>query len=142
MILMLIFVSAIIISYVIRVIGLKKDRNYFDDHFGVALFAQLLCICGIGASAICAIAIPIEQCQYNNSYKKWNTRQVALEERIDLWEQGNADNTLFSDITNFNVELVDEQYWSSNLWTNWFNDSACQHFDKIEIPKNMIESED
>ena len=124
MILMLIFVSAIIISYVIRVIGLKKDRNYFDNHFGVALFAQLLCICGIGASAICAIAIPIEQCQYNNSYKKWNTRH------------------LFSDITDFNVELVDEQYWSSNLWTNWFNDSACQHFDKIEIPKNMIESED
>lgn len=142
MILMLIFVSAIIISYVIRVIGLKKDRNYFDDHFGAALFAQLLCICGIGASAICAVAIPIEQGQYNNSYKKWDTRRAALEERIDLWEQGNADNTLFSDITNFNVELVDEQYWSSNLWTNCFNDSACQHFDKIEIPKNMIESED
>jgi len=110
MILMLIFISAIIIAYIIRVIGLKKDRNYFDNHCGVALFAQLLCICGLGASTICAFAIPIEQCQYDNSYKKWDTRRVALEERIDLWEQGNADNTLFSDITDFNVELVDEQY--------------------------------
>lgn len=142
MILMLIFVSAIIIAYIIRAIGLKKDRLYFDNHFGIALFAQLLCVYGVLTSAVCAFMIPIEQCQYNNSYKKWDTRRAALEERMDLWEQGNADNTLFSDITDFNVELVDEQYWSSNLWTNWFNNSACQHFDKIEIPKNMTESED
>ena len=142
MILMLIFVAATIISYVIRGIGLKKDRNYFDNHFGICLLGQLLCIIGFGASAICAPIILTEQCQYDKSYKKWDTRQTALEERIDLWKQGNADNTLFSDITDFNVELVEEQYWNSNPWTSWFNNGACQKFDKIEIPKNMVESED
>lgn len=88
MILMLIFVAAAIISYVIRGAGLKKSRNYFDDHSGICLLGQLLCIIGLGASVICAPIILTEQCQYDNSYKKWDTRRTALEERIDLWETG------------------------------------------------------
>lgn len=75
----------------------------------------------------------------NEDYIAYQIKHDSLEKRIELVEKGYADNVLWSDITDFNVELKEAQYWKKNPWTNILNNNASLYFDEIEIPASLEE---
>lgn len=85
--------------------------------------------CGIGA-------LVVNSKQYKESERlKYKTKRNSLEQRIENWKNGdNSDATLWSDVQDYNVSLLHEQYWANSKWTSWMNCPVCKDFETIEIP--------
>ena len=66
---------------------------------------------------------------------KWETKRNSLEQRIENWKNGDtSDATIWSDVQDYNVSLLHDQYWAKNKWTSWMNCPVCKDFEIIEIP--------
>ena len=69
---------------------------------------------------------------YREHYDEWDTRYRGLAARIETWKQGAEDPKLWDDVEKYNKELEDAKYWANNLWTNWFNENACNEFETFD----------
>ena len=69
---------------------------------------------------------------YREHYDEWDTRYRGLAARIEVWKQGAEDPKLWDDVKEYNKELEDAKYWANNLWTNWFNENACNEFETFD----------
>ena len=69
---------------------------------------------------------------YREHYDEWDTRYRGLAARIETWKQGAEDPKLWDDVEKYNKELEDAKYWANNIWTNWFNENACNEFETFD----------
>ena len=69
---------------------------------------------------------------YREHYDEWDTRYRGLAARIEVWKQGAEDPKLWDDVEDYNKELEDAKYWANNIWTNWFNENACNEFETFD----------
>lgn len=93
------------------------------------IFGCTFLVCGIWA-------IGVNSEHYKESERiKWETKRNSLEQRIENWKNGdNSDATLRSDVQDYNVSLLHDQYWTENKWTSWMHCPVCEDFETIEIP--------
>ena len=95
----------------------------------VIVFGATSLVLGIGA-------IGVNSKHYKESERiEWETKRSSLERRIENWKNGdNSDVVLWSDVQDYNVSLLHDQYWVKNKWTSWMYCPVCKDFETIEIP--------
>lgn len=133
MILTILFIIGIAIGAFLIYRSSKKDN---ETEWGIGLILTMLN--GV-ALLTCIMYILCNYSARNGDYITYQTKHDSLEKRIELVEKGYADNVLWSDITDFNVELKEAQYWKKNPLTNILNNNASLYFNEIEIPTSLEE---
>lgn len=114
----------------------------WDKKGNTSIMLWTLGLCGVLGVAICGPGCIAEQSnsmtqKYRN---QWSAKYTGLEQRIENWENGDhTDATLWSDVQEYNDDLIDAKYWNNNVWVSWFNERACQEFHTIDIPTYAIE---
>ena len=96
----------------------------------------------IGAFGAIASVIMIPICLIINSdkitelhKKHYELGYISLTQRIENWKNGDvSDANLWSDVYEYNNNLIDARYFYQNKWTSWFNNDACMEFKTIDIP--------
>lgn len=106
-------------------------KSYQED------FGTLVTIIGTAGLIIAIIGIiycnTTSQLNYQKALQKYNMLNYRIEHISDN-VVGNE--TLYSDIVEFNNDLRSAKYWAENPWTNWFNNQRiAKEIDYITIPR-------
>lgn len=125
MLLIFFFIGLIILGVILlKIAGKNRDFSVLGI---TAVF--LICVGTIALIVSAPVAI-IENACYERHYSEWQAERDNLLARCvyDI-----PDDMLGHDIQEYNVKLRNAKYWNKNIWTSWFNESACQEFDEIRI---------
>lgn len=88
---------------------------------------------GVVLSVSLGIVLSIIQGMKRVEYDKALYKKEVLEYRLENGGDIYGNELLYNEIIEFNNELRDTKYWSSNLWTSWFNNDLIATIDYIEI---------
>ena len=132
MIIIFIFIGLTILGIGMWEIYEHTNHKIFgSDKFGI--LGQVIVLIG-GLVAVVLITCAIIENSLYNAYKvKWNERYTNLYTRYEA--NASNDDMLWSDITKFNCDLKNAQYWHENILTNWLNEGACMEFNFIPAQK-------
>ena len=132
MIIIFIFIGITILGVAIWEIYRRTNHKIFgSDKFG--FLGEVLGLIGGPIAAILIVAAIIENSAYNAHKVKWNEKYINLYTRYEA--NASNDDMLWSDITKFNCDLKNAQYWHENIWTSWLNEGACMEFNFIPAQK-------
>ena len=103
---------------------------YHENFLGI-----LLVNVGLIGLCACLITIAITQIPAETEYQQTIYQKEILEYRLEKKNENITGNELlYNDIVEFNNNLRSIKKWSTNPWTNWFNNAKIATIDYIEIP--------
>ena len=125
----LILIICIPIAFLIE----KKYGKYTEKSILFWAIGTLGAIASVIMIPIC-LAINSDKIT-EQSRKHYELEYISLMQRIENWKNGDAsDANLWSDVYEYNDNLIDAKYFYQNKWTSWFNNDACMEFKTIDIP--------
>ena len=75
------------------------------------------------ASGICLMILLGKNIGVSNNIEKDNIKYESLCKRLEIVESEYEDvskSDVIKDIAEWNSDVVNDKYWASSLWTNWF----------------------
>lgn len=125
----LILIICIPIAFLIE----KKYGEYTEKSILFWVIGTLGAIASVIMIPIC-LAINSDKIT-EQSRKHYELEYISLTQRIENWRNGDiSDANLWSDVYEYNDNLIDAKYFYQNKWTSWFNNDACMEFKTIDIP--------
>lgn len=111
----------VIISVAMLILGriLLSKGNYNLEMPGIALFVS-----GLVGTAICLIIIIFVNVLAMKEVHANELEYQSLCKRIEIIDSDNnklSRSELIKDVNNYNIRVMETNYWTENPWTNWFN---------------------
>ena len=128
LIILLVLVSIIIGGWL-----LAKD-GYSD--FDLEFFGIVICVLGCIAMLMCLGVIVGEHATATKQVNKNKIKYESLQRRLEIVNSEYEDvskSDVIKDISEWNQEAYNYNYWNNNLFTNWFyNDKVAESYKYIE----------
>lgn len=84
---------------------------------------MLLTLIGIIWLMVCIMFIIITHCTIRNNISNDQYEREAIEKQVEYLSSNNEDvskTTVIQKTYDWNKKVYNAQYWSNNIWTNWF----------------------
>lgn len=132
------FILAILIGATIHLLSLKVE---ILKELGFYIFTVFYLIGGAGL-IVSTVDIPIELIHQKTYNLKWEQQYEDLNKRINNWKAGDiSDAALWSNVSQYNQELIEAQHYGKSIWFNWYTDRACLNYEIIDISEYNREIE-
>lgn len=113
-----------VVLCVLGFVGLifSADRYRYSDS-SIEMLSGFALIFGIIWLMMCIIFIIIPHCTAKNSILNDRYEREAIEKQVEYLSSDYEDvskTTVIQKAYDWNKKVYNAQYWSSNIWTNWF----------------------
>ena len=129
MILMIIFASIFLISFLILFVVPDDKIDFIGE------IIAYVCFFVDSSLLFLSLILIINANCYNKHHKEWEAEYKSLNARIYYWDThlDDEDETLWDDVEAYNNKLTEAKRLASSPWTNILNEKACYDFETFEL---------